>query len=146
MLLAMVREIEEQTGARLYDAAESEGVDPGGAILAELTFVSPDRGAYVFGLEAVRIKVADLAGGCTLQGSVVDWTASGSHRCAGKDQTLRRLLDSRILMALQPCFICNAANLMPFSPRLCVHFWRILTSRRCVCDMTVTSAAPALQV
>ena len=71
MLLAMFREIEEEHGARLYDAADGEGVDPGEALLPELTFPSPKHDAYVFGREAVRMKVAELAGGCAQQGSVV---------------------------------------------------------------------------
>ena len=71
MLLAMFREIEEEHGARLYDAADGEGVDPEEAVLPELTFPSPKHGAYVFRPEAVRMKVAELAGGCAMQGSVV---------------------------------------------------------------------------
>jgi len=84
MLLAMFKEIEQDTGIRLYDAAVGEGVDPRGDTLPELTFPSPKHGAYVFGPEAVRLKIAELVRGCGLQGNVVGLDCEWEPALGGK--------------------------------------------------------------
>lgn len=64
MLLAMFSEIEQETGVRLYDAASDDGVGAGEAILPAFDFPPTKSGGYVYGREAMGLKVAELVQGC----------------------------------------------------------------------------------
>lgn len=74
MLLAMFREIREDIGVHLYDAADG-GIVNEGTTMPELSFPSPARGQYVWdlapGASAISLAVSMLANGCTVQGDVL---------------------------------------------------------------------------
>ncbi|CAM9376638.1 unnamed protein product [Sphacelaria rigidula] len=68
----MFREILEETGVRLYDAADADSVNEETTV-PELSFPSPTRGKYVWdlapGASAISLAVSQLAKGCTVQGN-----------------------------------------------------------------------------
>lgn len=70
----MFREILEETGVRLYDAADGDSVNEG-ATVPDLLFPSPARGQYVWdlapGASAISLAISLLANGCTVQGNVL---------------------------------------------------------------------------
>ena len=75
LLLTMFRDILEETGVRLYDAADGHGVR-GGATVPALLFPSPARGQYVWDLapgpSAISLAISMLVNGCTVvQGNVL---------------------------------------------------------------------------
>ena len=114
MLLAMFKDIEQDTGIRLHGAAVGDSVDPRGDTLPESVFPSSKHGAYVYGPQAVAVedrRAADCRG--------TSWVrnASGVQRRAVRHQTMCQPINSRSLMALQPCLICNACKKSRF-PRI----------------------------
>lgn len=70
----MLKEIQSETGAYLYDAAGEDAGGTGGAtVLPQLSFPPGKRGAYVFELtnsSIVSMAVADLLDGCGQQGNI----------------------------------------------------------------------------
>lgn len=73
LLLAMFREIKEETGVWLYEAEDGDGVAAEGATCAlpELSLPSGKPGGYAWVPETVSLAVAQLANGCAGQGDVL---------------------------------------------------------------------------
>lgn len=70
MFQAIFREIEEETGIRLFDATGTEAT-AGGAELEVLQFPEGKRGLRVFDDKAIDLAVAALLQGCEAEGNVL---------------------------------------------------------------------------
>ena len=67
MLLEIFREIRSETGVRLYDAGDGNGVVPEGEILTQLWFHSGTSGGYVWDIQDA--SVVSTAVSALLRGS-----------------------------------------------------------------------------
>lgn len=66
----MFREIEEETGVRLYEATGVEAT-AGGEQLVPLAFPSEKKGRVVWDDRAIDLAVVELIQGCAVQGNVL---------------------------------------------------------------------------
>ncbi|CAM9365309.1 unnamed protein product, partial [Hapterophycus canaliculatus] len=70
MFAAMFREIEEETGVRLFDATDTDAT-AGGVELEALALPEGKAGRVVWDSKAINLAVADLLQGCAAQGNVL---------------------------------------------------------------------------